>query len=243
MICIPMAGGSTRFYNAGYLVPKFQLEIRNVPLFRMSLMSFSRYFESESFLFILNKKSSALDFVKKEAKALQLKNYSIVELDGDTRGQAETVALGLKNSNSDIREHLLVFNIDTIRIDFRYPSHFPNFPWLEVFVADGDHWSFVSPIQGSDEVSRVVEKTRISDYCSTGMYFFPTIQEYLATFDYFMSDFSGSEAFVAPLYQRLIDRNKVVKYSLIDSKDIFLAGTPDEFTSLNPDALFQALKI
>ena len=80
MICIPMAGNSLRFYNAGYSKPKFQLEVENVSLFRLSLMSFINYFDTETFLFILNKKNNSLAFVQNELKTLQSRDYTIVQL-------------------------------------------------------------------------------------------------------------------------------------------------------------------
>jgi len=243
MICIPMAGGSTRFYEAGYLIPKFQLEVEKVSLFRLALLSFSKYFETETFLFIVNRKSNSLAFVESELKTLRIKNYLIVQLDNDTRGQADTVALGLKSRIVDENEHLLIFNIDTIRPNFQYPKHFPNFPWLEAFIAEGEHWSFVDPNPNSDEVSRVVEKQRISNFCSTGIYFFPTIKDYLDIFYLYETSLQNMELYVAPLYQLLIDQGRVVKYSLIHSQDIFLAGTPSEFRALDANILFQSLGI
>ena len=176
MICIPMAGNSSRFYDAGYSKPKFQLEIEGVSLFRLSLMSFQKYFETETFLFVLNRKTNSMIFLENELKTLKITNYEIVQLESDTRGQADTVAIALESRSMEKDEHLLIFNIDTIRPDFRYPNHFPDYPWIETFFADGDHWSFVEPFLNSDCVSRVVEKQRISNYCSTGMYFFPSIQ-------------------------------------------------------------------
>ncbi len=119
MICIPMAGGSTRFYDAGYLVPKFELQIESVPLFRLALLSFLKYFQTETFLFVINRKGDSLAFVESELKTLQVANYQIIQIDNDTRGQAETVALGLMSGIIDENDHLLIFNIDTIRINFQ----------------------------------------------------------------------------------------------------------------------------
>jgi len=243
MICIPMAGKSTRFYSAGYTKPKFQLEFGKVSLFRLSVLSFIDYFDSETFLFVLNRKSNSLDFVKNELKMLQIKSYKVVELDDDTRGQAETVAKALIKERINATEHLLIFNIDTIRPNFRYPNHFPDFPWLETFTTEGEHWSFIVPKPNTDEVSRVVEKQRISDFCSTGMYFFPKVIDYLSVFNNYATTALSSELFVAPLYQLLIAQEKIVKFSVISSSEIFLAGTPSEFCELDQDALFNALRI
>lgn len=243
VICIPMAGSSSRFHDAGYSKPKFQLEVENVSLFRLSLMSFLEYFDTESFLFVLNKKNDSLAFVENELKTLQIRNYKIVQLENDTRGQADTVAIALSSQLIDKNEHLLIFNIDTIRPKFQYPKHFPYFPWLETFISEGEHWSFIDPVPNSDEVLRVVEKQRISKFCSTGIYFFPKIQDYLEVFGQFEATSLSGELYVAPLYQLLIDQNRLVKYSVITSSEIFLAGTPLEFCSLDANALFETLRL
>jgi hypothetical protein len=238
-----MAGNSSRFYSAGYSKPKFQLEIGGVSLFRLSLMSFQEYFEIETFLFVLNRKTNSMAFLENELRALKITHYEIVELESDTKGQADTVAIALGGRSVEEDEHLLIFNIDTIRPDFRYPDHFPNFPWIETFIAEGDHWSFVEPFQNSDNVVNVAEKHRISKFCSTGMYFFPSIREFLDIFHQYETTSINMELYVAPLYQLIIDQNRTVKHSTIESNEIFLGGTPSEFLALDPQALFEALKL
>jgi len=243
MICIPMAGKSSRFYENGFTKPKFQLSVSNVSLFRLSTMSFTEYFETEYFLFILNRFNGAKEFVEKEINKLRIANYSIVELDHETRGQADTVAKAVSQNPKNMNEHLLIFNIDTIRPQFKYPKHFPNFPWIETFKSKGDHWSFIDPLPNTDEVLRVAEKERISDLCSTGMYFFPSIKVYMELFSLYKSDAMDDELYIAPMYQLLIKRGETVKFSVIESSKIFLAGIPEEFYSLDADKLLRSLKI
>jgi hypothetical protein len=243
MICIPMAGKSSRFYQHGFTKPKFQLSVSNFSLFRLSTMSFIEYFETEYFLFVLNGFDGVKEFVEKEIKKLRIVNYSIVELDHETRGQADTVAKAVSQNSININEHLLIFNIDTIRPQFKYPKHFPNFPWIETFKSIGDHWSFIDPIPDTDEVLRVAEKERISDLCSTGIYFFPSIKVYMELFSFYESDVINEELYIAPMYQLLIKRGETVKFSVIESSKIFLAGIPEEFHSLDADKLLRSLKI
>ncbi|TOH10549.1 capsular biosynthesis protein, partial [Vibrio parahaemolyticus] len=44
MIVIPMAGMSSRFFKAGYKLPKYMLEAHGKSLFEHSLRSFESYF-------------------------------------------------------------------------------------------------------------------------------------------------------------------------------------------------------
>ena len=47
MIIIPMAGKSSRFFNAGYDIPKFMLPLSKSNVFREAVKSFKKYFEDE----------------------------------------------------------------------------------------------------------------------------------------------------------------------------------------------------
>ena len=232
MICIPMAGSSARFFSEGYLVPKYELELNNRPLFAHVLNSFRRYFHSETFVFITNKSYNAEIFVRNEVKKLGILNYRIVELNAPTHGQAETVALGLTNIEHLKGETLLIFNIDTIRTNFEFPPHFPHFPWIETFSEVGDHWSFVKNIPGTNRVERVTEKERISNLCCTGAYFFPTIQEFLELFAEYVTENNLQELYVAPIYNIYLERGREVRFNTIANSEIHLAGTPKEFQKL-----------
>jgi len=232
VICIPMAGKSTRFFSEGYTVPKYELLINSESLFAHVLKSFSRYFDSETFMFITNNNFNAQAFVRSEVKKLGIVDYLIIELDTPTNGQAETVAIGLSRLEDRVDESLLIFNIDTIRRDFRYPPHFPNFPWIETFSGEGDHWSFVKNINGTDCVELVTEKERISDLCCTGAYFFPTIEDFLGLFTVYAKTNKLQELYVAPIFNIYLERAQEVRFSHIENSEIHLAGTPKEFQTL-----------
>ena len=45
MIVIPMAGLSSRFFKAGFEVPKYQLKINDSYVFDLALKSFIQYFD------------------------------------------------------------------------------------------------------------------------------------------------------------------------------------------------------
>ena len=52
-------------------------------------------------------------------------NYEVVSLNAPTRGQAETVFLGLQKVNN--KNELTIFNIDTLRSNFKFPEFYINF--------------------------------------------------------------------------------------------------------------------
>jgi hypothetical protein len=50
---IPMLGKSSRFFEAGYDVPKYKLLVEGDPLFVKVVSSFKEYFSSDLFVFVV----------------------------------------------------------------------------------------------------------------------------------------------------------------------------------------------
>src|SRR5690606_30948591 len=111
-------------------------------------------------------------------------NFIIVVLSDETRGQAETVYLGLKNIIDKVdvlTEEVYVFNIDSYRHHFKKPNISKKCDgYIEVFQGEGDHWSFIE-INDSGKVIRTTEKERISNLCSDGLYFFKNVKDRKST--------------------------------------------------------------
>ena len=110
MIIIPMAGLSSRFFKAGYQEPKYKLVAHGKTLFEWSVKTFEKYYESEKFIFICRDVYDTPEFLKSELKKVGIKNFEIITLTTETRGQAETVFLALDKVPED--ERLIIFNID-----------------------------------------------------------------------------------------------------------------------------------
>ncbi|EAM0984512.1 capsular biosynthesis protein, partial [Salmonella enterica] len=173
-IVIPMAGQSSRFYNAGYTVPKYKLRIDNKSVFYYALKGFNS-FKEHFFLIIGIKNILDENFVIKEMLKLGFDNYEIVLLDHPTNGQAETVVKGIEACGNKIND-IMIFNIDTFRKDINFPVEFDIgecYGYLETFIGTGMNWSNILPKDhGSHEVRMTAEKQGISEYCCTGLYYF-----------------------------------------------------------------------
>ncbi len=52
MFVLPMVGLSSRFFDAGYTLPKYQLPLHGRTVFAHVVDSFRDYFDSDEFLFI-----------------------------------------------------------------------------------------------------------------------------------------------------------------------------------------------
>lgn len=232
MFLITMAGLSSRFFKVGYTLPKYQLDLDGVSVFSHSILSFKNYFDSDTFVFVVRDVYGTPSFVEEEARKLGIVDFRVVVLKGETRGQAETAYLALEEFSGDFP--IFIFNIDTFRFDYKKPDFIGCCDgYLEVFQAEGEHWSFVQP-NGSEDVVKTTEKDRISDLCSDGLYYFKqkTVFESLFVDAVSRDETVKGEYYVAPLYNRLIARGGKVKYEVIELDQIGFCGTPEEYESL-----------
>lgn len=229
-----MAGLSSRFFNAGFSKPKYMLPAHGITLFEHSVLSFSKYFKSTKFIFIVRDVFDTPAFVQEKASQLGIEDYEISILTNETRGQAETVFIGMQNF-SEYSGPITIFNIDTFRPNYHYP-HFDEMShgFLDVFEGDGANWSFVLPKDAtSTHVIKTTEKDPISNLCCTGLYHFDNYQDYINAYDDFLkkpvSEWKNGELYIAPLYNHLIAIGHDINYSLIDKNDVIFCGTPDEY--------------
>tara|TARA_B100001057_G_C22871531_1_gene959209 strand:- start:13357 stop:14079 length:723 start_codon:yes stop_codon:yes gene_type:complete len=235
MFIIPMAGKSSRFYKEGYNVPKFMLPLGKTLVFTQAIKSFSLYFKSDFFLFIIRNENGVADFVNNQCKHLGISNYEVVSLNSDTRGQAETVYFGIQQSKLiNHNDDIYIFNIDSIRLNFSKPTK--SFlkdigGYLEVFKGEGNHWSFIEK-DDNGFVKRTTEKIRISNLCSNGLYYFKSCNLFMKTFKKLELVNNYKELFVAPMYNLLIQKKMIVKFNLINTSSTLFSGTPKEYELL-----------
>ena len=234
MFYFPMAGLSSRFTAAGYAKPKYYLKIGTLSLFQASLKGFSRYFESDSFCFIYLEKFIDEQTIRAWAEDIGLprSNCLTVPLSATTKGQAETVRFGVEAAvgSNDKTEEVIIFNIDTIYHNFSKPDFGPA-DYLDVTRLSGSHWSFVEPdLAHLHQARRVVEKKRISDLCSVGLYGFRSSQSFLEYYTRLYGAGHGDkEEYVAPIYQEIIDDSLPVHYREFPCKQFDFVGTPEEY--------------
>lgn len=230
---IPMAGMSSRFFKAGYSKPKYMLEAKGKTLFEHSVLSFEKYFKDELFVFVIRDVYETKKFVIDQVKKLGIKDFKIVCLDVETKGQAETVFLGL--DSVDDNESLTIFNIDTFRPEFSYPDlSSKEDGYLEVFQGSGDNWSFVLPEnEESTLLVETAEKRPISDLCCTGLYYFNKVSDFKLSYNDYLNKpkelWEKGELYVAPLYNFLIKNGKSIHYHKIERDEVIFCGTPDEY--------------
>ena len=237
MIVIPMAGMSRRFREAGYVQPKYMLDLHGRTLFAHAVGSFAAYFGTEPFLFIARDEPGVWAFIAGELAALGVAQARTVILPRPTLGQADTVRLGLQAAAIGNGTPLTIFNIDTFRPGFRYPGA----PWmdaadgyLEVMRGTDPGFSFVLPAAGGgNRVAATAEKTVISDLASTGLYWFRRAADFL---DAMGGGGAAAEAhgeqYVAPLYKALIARGMDIRYQEVMADQVIPCGIPAQYEAL-----------
>ncbi len=231
---ITMGGLSKRFSEAGYNTPKYALPLGNKTLFEFAVLSFKNYFKTDLFIFVVKSDGFAPEFVKKKIANLGIKSYDIVELQEDTSGQAESLFIGLEDYRDDFP--IYVFNIDTIRHNFKKPSIASSCDgFLEIFRGSGSNWSFVEP-GDNYSVIRTTEKDPISNLCSNGLYFFRSHIQFQDAFRSLnKTDMVKGEFYIAPIYNSLINNGADIRYVEVTSDCIDFCGTPSEYLNLMED--------
>jgi hypothetical protein len=236
MFVFPMLGRSSRFFNAGYTLPKYKLPLGadGQIVFDHVLSSFRRYFDTDLFVLLCRADSKDRAFLLERMHWLGVRHFDVIEYEGETGGQAESVELALPCAPDE--EELFIFNIDTVLYNFEKNKNRDGVSgYLEVFRGEGTHWSFVEPNTGlPGYAARVVEKERISDLCSNGLYYFASVLTFANALKAYRLKHQGiaGELYVAPLYNELIENGMSVSYKLVPAGEIGFCGVPEEYVEL-----------
>lgn len=226
-IIITMAGAGTRFRNAGYTVPKYEIVSHGRTLFAWSMLSL-RGFPGGSYVFVVRAEDDCADFLRAECAALGIADYVIVPLAQPTRGQAETAMLAKPYWRGD--EPMVIYNIDTfVEPMCMTAQELRGDGFIPCFAGEGDHWSFVR-LDAHGAAVEVREKKRISAHCTVGAYYFKSCalyeQLYHACYD--GGALEAGEQYVAPMYNTLIAQGGKVYISDIAPQRVHVLGTPEE---------------
>jgi len=231
-IVITMAGRGSRFYDAGYTVPKYEIMAHGRSLFDWSMLSLREFLsEPARLIFVCLAENDSGPYVRARCAALGLTDVHVLELDAVTDGQATSAWLSRHLWQPDAP--LLVYNIDTFvepralaPADIRSGSD----GWVPCFQVPGEHWSFVQ--LGADGWAvDLAEKQRISDHASIGLYWFARAAEFASAYERFFADPANlvrGERYIAPLYRQLLRDGRKVSIADLDPAAVHVLGTPAE---------------
>lgn len=241
-IVITMAGRGSRFYDAGYTVPKYEIMAHNRSLFEWSMLSLKNFITADSrVIFVCLEENMSSNFVLQQTKVLGLTNVQIIELHEVTEGQATSAYLSRELWNPEWP--LLIYNIDTyVKPHALKPSDIRpgSDGWVPCFQAPGVHWSFVKLADNGWAVD-IAEKRRISDHASIGLYWFSRASRYVELYNDYFSDPKNlvrGEKYIAPIYLKLLAEGGRVSVSDLVLSDVHVLGTPaelDHFLAYDPE--------
>ncbi|MCQ2029687.1 glycosyltransferase family 2 protein [Stutzerimonas zhaodongensis] len=231
-VVITMAGRGSRFYAAGYTVPKYEIMAHGRSLFDWSMLSLKNFLTPDArVVFVCLKENDSASYVRQRCDALGLRDVYVIELDQITDGQATSAYMSRECWLPT--EPLLIYNIDTyVNPQVLKPDlvRLDSAGWVPCFQVPGEHWSFVELGEDGWAVD-LAEKRRISNFASIGLYWFARADSFEQAYERFFADDNNlvrGERYIAPLYRQLISEGKKVSIADLPLDAIHVLGTPAE---------------
>jgi dTDP-glucose pyrophosphorylase len=225
-IVIPMAGAGSRFFNAGYDLPKPLIDVNGIPMIELVVNNIGI---KGKYIFIVQK-----EHYEKYNLQSVLNPFSddveIVISEKVTEGAACTTLLAKKFIDND--EPLLIANSDQfIEWDNSVISKFIGSDYdagLLTFKGDGNKWSYVR--KHNDIVTEVAEKIQISNEASVGIYFWKRGADYVKYAEQMieMDKRVNNEFYVCPVFNEAIQNNK--KITTYEIEKMWGLGTPEDLS-------------
>jgi dTDP-glucose pyrophosphorylase len=222
-----MAGRGSRFAQIGIATPKPLIPVRGKPMYAWATDGLPLTLARRLIFICLREHLSELgqDIAARYAEY----NPIVVALDEVTQGQACTVLAAREWIDTD--EPLLIFNADTYcrtTLAAALEALPPQVAGVvDVFRAPGERWSFAR-LDGQRRVLEMAEKRRISEWATTGLYYFRRGSEFARHADAMIADSERAtgEYYVAPVYNRMIAAGAEVRANPAEA--VWVLGTPED---------------
>jgi NDP-sugar pyrophosphorylase family protein len=238
-VVMPMAGRGSRLANTTGITPKPLISVMGRPMVAWALKSIENVPFSQIIFIALKEHDEKFQLTKVLTSAMK-RPFELVLLDEITEGQLCTVLEGKSHINTD--EDLLIISSDTYVIS-DIGNHIAQrgrdcSGLISVASLPGNQWSFAQTDE-KGKVIRVAEKERISDFASTGLYYFSSGRIFIETAQevIFRGERTKNEFYVIPVYQKYIDRGEVIGIS--PAKQMFDMGNPEALRA--SESIFKTL--
>lgn len=225
-ILMPMAGRGSRFQSSGYSIPKPFIPVNGKPMFAWALESIKQIQYTKLYITALKEHESKYQISKLVDR--YIKNYVIKYLEKTPSGQL--ISALSHRDHIDTREDVLIISSDTLVISHIHDDIRNKQTSVAgiISVADmpGDMWSFVKT-NSKEEVIEVAEKIRISNYASTGLYYFAHGDEFISYADQLIKQRKkvNNEYYVIPVYSEYLKDGR--KISISRANEMWDMGTPN----------------
>jgi NDP-sugar pyrophosphorylase family protein len=235
-IVIAMAGRGARFREAGCVVPKPLISVLGEPMYSWAMKGLPLELADQIILILSAELGANSEFISDVWRRYSGYPLVIRTLPEITEGQACTVLTVSELIDSE--SPLIIFNSDTHQRSSKLADIISNAHIdgaLSVFQADGEKWSFVR-VDGQGFVVETAEKRRISEWCSTGLYYFARGRDFVRHAKAMIDEDErvNNEFYVAPVYNRLVAQGMKIVLDEVDEINVF--GTPEDlgrFTALH----------
>jgi UDP-N-acetylglucosamine diphosphorylase / glucose-1-phosphate thymidylyltransferase / UDP-N-acetylgalactosamine diphosphorylase / glucosamine-1-phosphate N-acetyltransferase / galactosamine-1-phosphate N-acetyltransferase len=225
-VVVPMAGRGSRFANSSFSRPKPLIEVLGKPMFTWAIESLDGMDYSEIIVIALKEHESQFGLRELMNKYVKVP-FQLVLIDEVTEGQLCTVLAAKPLIQTS--ESLLIIASDTLiegdmLADLVKEEDIDGI--ISVLNLPGEQWSFAK-VDSDGKVIEVAEKTRISDWASTGMYYFKSGANFVEEAERLINrnERTRGEFYIMPLYQKLIDSGLNIR--IAKAKNMWDMGTPE----------------
>lgn len=219
-IVVPLAGRGSRFLqeahkNPEYRKPKPIINIAGKPMVEWATSSLPLR-NDDRLIFIVRKEHVEEARIDDALREIYGKNIVIIVQDSPPQGAACTVLLAREYINND--DPLLITDSDhfidgkTLFKDIENNEKIDGM--IPVFYANNSKWSFAKT-DGDGYVIETAEKIQISRNANIGAYYFSKGRDFIWAAEEMIeeNDKTNNEFYVAPVYNYLIRRGKLIKLS------------------------------
>lgn len=225
LLIIPMAGRGSRYANVGYTTPKPLIELNGKPMLYHAFQSVKDV-PYEKVIFIALKEHELTYGVSKIIKEQIVSEFELILLDNVTEGQLCTVLTAAHFFK--FNQPLLIAASDSyIESDIAQEVNtIPADGLISVINLPGEQWSFAKT-DDQGKVIEVAEKKRISDYASTGIYYFKDAKRFEQHAQQLIQqkETTKGEYYIMPLYNKYIIEGAQIELS--HAKTMWDMGTPE----------------
>ena len=226
-VVVPMAGRGSRFSTQGISIPKPLVEVNGRHMVAWALESLEKV-DYSRIIFIALQEHEYFYGITHILKNICGQQAEVILIPDITEGQLCTVLAAKEWINT--KEDFLISSSDTYCISslerditLRPPACHGI---ISVANLQGNQWSFART-DSTGKVVEVAEKNRISDFASTGLYYFTCGQEFVKIGEDMINrqEKTRGEYYVIPVYQKYIERGWRVDISIAD--EMWDMGTPE----------------
>lgn len=225
-VLIPMAGGGTRFANAGYTLPKPLISVNGKPMIEVVCNNLNI---DANYIFLVQKEHYEkynLNYLLN----LIAPNCKIIQIDGITEGAACTTLFAKKFINN--KNPLIMANSDQyVEWDSNECLYSfyddKNDGGIVTFEAQDTKWSYAK-IGTNGFVSEVAEKKVISNDATVGIYYWKHGSDYVKYAERMISKNIrvNNEFYVCPVFNQAIADGKKIKAKRVEK--MWGIGTPED---------------